>query len=143
MIHRSGSANWKGALKDGAGLASTESGVLDMEKFSFAKRFGDEPGTNPEELIAAAHASCFSMALSTVLGEAGHRPDHISTEATVSLEEADDGFAVARSHLQVSAQVPGVSEDAFANAAETAKANCPVSRLLDAEITMEAVLTDS
>jgi osmotically inducible protein OsmC len=143
MIHKSGSANWKGALKEGAGLVSTESGVLDMEKFSFSKRFGEEPGTNPEELIGAAHASCFSMALSMVLGEAGHRPDHISTEATVSLEEADGGFAITRSHLQVSAQVPGVSEEGFAKAAETAKTTCPVSRLLDAEITMEAVLTDS
>lgn len=141
MIRKKGSANWQGGLKDGTGVVSTESGVLDRENYGFNKRFGDQPGTNPEELIAAAHASCFSMALSMILGDAGHTAEHISTEATVSLEKKEDGFAVTRSHLVVSAAVPGASAEAFAEAAEAAKENCPISKLLNAEITMDASLT--
>ncbi len=141
MIKKSGSANWQGGLKDGTGTVSTESGVLDMEIYGFNKRFEGAPGTNPEELIAASHASCFSMALSMILGEAGFTPDHISTKSTVSLEQKDGGFAVTQSHLVVSAQVPHASAEDFEKAAQTAKENCPISKLLNAEITMEASLT--
>ncbi|EPX80481.1 OsmC family protein [Salipiger mucosus] len=140
MINKKGSANWKGGLTDGTGTVSSESGVLDKENYGFNKRFEGEPGTNPEELIAASHASCFSMALSMVLGEAGFTADDISTEATVSLEKLDDGFAVTKSHLVVTAKVPDASAEDFAKAAETAKANCPISKLMTAEITMEAKL---
>lgn len=140
MIKNDGSANWRGGLKDGTGTISTGSGVLDKANYGFRKRFEGEPGTNPEELIAAAHASCFSMALSKVLGEAGLTADDISTKATVSLDQKDGGFAVTASHLDVTASIPDASEDAFLEAAETAKANCPISRLLNAEITMQARL---
>ena len=140
MIDKSASANWKGGLKDGTGTISTESGVLDKANYGFKKRFEGEPGSNPEELVAAAHASCFSMALSMVLGEAGFTADDISTEATVSMEKQDGGFAVTRSHLVVTAKVPGASAEDFAKAAGTAKENCPISKLLTAEITMEATL---
>ncbi|WP_417721964.1 OsmC family protein [Salipiger sp.] len=140
MINKSASANWKGGLKDGTGTISTESGVLDKANYGFKKRFEGEPGSNPEELVAAAHASCFSMALSMVLGEAGFTADDISTEATVSMEKQDGGFAVTRSHLVVTAKVPGASAEDFAKAAGTAKENCPISKLLTAEITMEATL---
>ncbi|MDO6584623.1 OsmC family protein [Salipiger sp. 1_MG-2023] len=140
MIRKKGSANWQGGLKDGTGTISTESGVLDAVNYGFNKRFEGAPGSNPEELIAAAHASCFSMALSMVLGEAGFTADDISTEATVSLEKQDGGFAVTKSHLVVTAKVPNASEAEFAEAANTAKANCPISKLLNAEITMEATL---
>lgn len=140
MIRKKGSANWKGALKDGTGTISTESGVLDAVNYGFNKRFEGAPGSNPEELIAAAHASCFSMALSMVLGEAGFTAEDISTEATVSLEKQDGGFAITRSHLVVTAKVPNATEAEFAEAASTAKANCPVSKLLTAEITMDATL---
>lgn len=140
MINKSASANWKGGLKDGTGTISTESGVLDQVNYGFNKRFEGEAGSNPEELIAAAHASCFSMALSMILGDAGFTADDISTKAVVSLEKKDDGFAVTKSHLTVSAKVPEASAEDFAKAAETAKANCPISKLLDAEITMDATL---
>lgn len=140
MINKSASANWKGGLKDGTGTISTESGVLDKANYGFKKRFEGEPGSNPEELVAAAHASCFSMALSMVLGEAGFTADDISTEATVSMEKQEGGFAVTRSHLVVTAKVPGASAEDFAKAAGTAKENCPISKLLTAEITMEATL---
>ena len=109
MIKKSGSANWKGGLKDGSGTVSTESGVLDKVNYGFNKRFEGEAGSNPEELIAAAHASCFSMALSMILGEAGLTADDIATSATVSLEQKDGGFAVTKSHLVLEAKVPGAS----------------------------------
>ncbi|MBY6005750.1 OsmC family protein [Salipiger bermudensis] len=140
MINKSASANWKGGLKDGTGTISTESGVLDEVNYGFKKRFEGEPGSNPEELIAAAHASCFSMALSMILGDAGFTADDISTKAVVSLEKKDDGFAVTKSHLTVTAKVPEATAEDFAKAAETAKANCPISKLLDTEITMDATL---
>ncbi|MCC1492327.1 OsmC family protein [Cognatishimia sp. F0-27] len=140
MKTNKGSANWKGGLKDGTGTISTPSGVLEQVNYGFNKRFGDEPGTNPEELIAAAHASCFSMALSMVLGEAGFTADDISTEAKVTLEEKDGGFAVTKSHLTVTAQVPGAGAEDFHKAATVAKENCPISKLLNAEITMDASL---
>lgn len=140
MIKNSGSANWKGGLKDGTGTISTKSGALKDLNYGFKKRFEGEPGSNPEELIAAAHASCFSMALSMVLGEAGMTADDISTNATVSLEEKDGGFAVTKSHLDVEAKIPGADADKFQEAAKTAKENCPISKLLNAEITMDAKL---
>lgn len=140
MINKKGSANWKGSLKDGTGTVSTESGVLDKENYGFNKRFEGEAGTNPEELIAASHASCFSMALSMVLGDAGFTAEDISTEATVSLEKQDGGFAVTKSHLVVTAKIPNATAEDFAKAAATAKENCPISKLLTAEITMDATL---
>ena len=140
MINKSASANWKGGLQEGTGTISTESGVLDEVNYGFKKRFEGEPGSNPEELVAAAHASCFSMALSMILGDAGFTADDISTKAVVSLEKKDDGFAITKSHLTVTAKVPGATAEDFAKAAETAKANCPISKLLDTEITMDATL---
>ncbi len=140
MVLKTASANWQGGLKDGKGRVSTQSGVLDSEDFSFAKRFEDQPGTNPEELIAAAHASCFSMALSMVLGEAGFTAEHLSTEAEVSLEKGEEGFAITASHLELTAAVPGASEEDIRKAAEVAKENCPVSRLLKARITLDVTI---
>ena len=134
------SAVWKGSLKDGNGEVSSESGVLSSAAYTFATRFEGKPGTNPEELIAAAHAGCFSMALSAQLGGSGLTPDHVSTTATVTLEQTDGGFAVTKVHLNVSARVPGADQAAFDTAAGNAKAGCPISKLLNAEISMDAVL---
>ena len=136
-MDRKASANWKGALKTGTGTVSSASGVLSKENYGFNKRFGDEPGTNPEELIAAAHASCFSMALSMILGQHEVTPDDISTEATVTLVEKDGGFAVTKSHLDVTITADA-DEATLMEAATTAKENCPISKLLNAEITMDA-----
>ena len=134
------SAVWKGSLKDGSGEVSSESGVLSSAAYTFATRFEGKPGTNPEELIAAAHAGCFSMALSAQLGGAGLTPDHVSTTATVTLEQTDGGFAVTKVHLDVAAKIPGADQAAFDTAAGNAKAGCPISKLLNAEISMNAVL---
>ena len=141
-MKRSASAVWTGGLKDGKGLLSTESGVLVNAKYGFTTRFGDEKGTNPEELIAAAHAGCFSMALSGKLAEAQLTADSISTQAAVTLEKLEAGFTVTAIHLTVTAKVPGASAEAFSAAAEKAKAGCPISRLLGAaaKITMDAKL---
>lgn len=141
-MKRSASAVWAGGLKDGRGMISTESGVLVNAKYGFATRFGEEKGTNPEELIAAAHAACFSMALSGKLAEAGLSPEAISTQALVSLEKREAGFTVTEIHLIATAKVPGASAGAFAAAAEKAKAGCPISRLLGAaaKITLDASL---
>ena len=140
MIKKSGSARWSGGLKDGQGHVSTETGVLDEESYGFMTRFEGKRGTNPEELIGAAHASCFSMALSMILGQHDLTPDEIATKATVTLEEKGGGFAVTKVHLDVTAKVPGADEAKFQEAATTAKENCPVSKLLNADITMEATL---
>ena len=140
MIRKRGSANWQGGLKDGTGTVSTQSGVLDKANYGFNKRFGDEPGTNPEELIGAAHASCFSMALSKILGEHDLVAEDISTEATVTLEEKDGGFAVTKSHLKLVARIPGASQEVFDKVTAMAKDGCPISKLLHAEITLEATL---
>ncbi|MCD1616826.1 OsmC family protein [Salipiger marinus] len=140
MIRKRGSANWQGGLKDGTGTVSTQSGVLDKANYGFNKRFGDEPGTNPEELIGAAHASCFSMALSKILGEHDLVAEDISTEATVTLEEKDGGFAVTKSHLKLVARIPGASQEVFDKVTKMAKDGCPISKLLNAEITLEATL---
>jgi osmotically inducible protein OsmC len=114
--------------------------VLDDAQYGFNTRFEDGPGTNPEELIGAAHAGCFSMALSNIMGEDGVTPDQIATKASVTLEQKDDGFAITKVHLDVTAAVPGMSEEDFQAAAEKAKSGCPVSKLLNAEITMDARL---
>ena len=132
-MKRTGSAVWSGGLKDGKGTVSTESGVLDGVSYSFGKRFGDEKGTNPEELIGAAHASCYSMALSAILGEAGMTADEISTSAAVTVVPADGGFAITAVHLTVRATIPGADAKA--------KAGCPVSKVLNAEITLDASLS--
>lgn len=140
-IKKRGSAHWEGTLKEGTGTVSTGSGAIQSNPFGFNTRFEDKPGTNPEELVAAAHASCFSMAFSMVLGQSDLTPGAIDTTATVSLEEKDGGFAVTASHLDVTASVPGADEAAIREAAETAKANCPISKLLKAEITMDLTVS--
>jgi osmotically inducible protein OsmC len=127
-------------LKDGRGTVSTESGVLSEAQYSFATRFESGAGTNPEELIAAAHAGCFSMALSKQLEDAGTKAESINTTASVRLEKTDAGFTITKVHLDVSARVPGADAAAFETAANNAKAGCPVSRLLKAEITLDAKL---
>ncbi|MDF1728780.1 MAG: OsmC family protein [Sulfitobacter sp.] len=140
-ITKTGSARWTGTVKEGQGHVSTETGVVDNQPYGFNTRFEGGKGTNPEELVGAAHASCFSMALSMVLGESDLTPDEIETTATVHLEEKDGGFHIPRIHLDVTAKVPGASEEQFAEAAKTAKANCPLSKLMTAEITMDAKLS--
>jgi lipoyl-dependent peroxiredoxin len=139
-MKRKASAVWKGGLKDGAGTISTGSGVLSDTQYSFSTRFEEGTGTNPEELIAAAHAGCFSMALSGQLGNAGVTAENISTSATVTLEKTDAGFTVTKVHLDVTARIPGGDQQVFETAANNAKAGCPISRLLKAEITMDARL---
>lgn len=139
-MKRKGSAVWRGGLKDGRGSVSTASGVLDDTQYSFSTRFEDGKGTNPEELIAAAHAGCFSMALSGQLGKAGLTAERIATTASVSLEKSDAGFSITAVHLDVRAKVPDADRSAFDQAAADAKAGCPVSRLLNATITMDAKL---
>ncbi|HON38296.1 OsmC family protein [Candidatus Darwinibacter acetoxidans] len=139
-MKRKASAIWKGGIRDGKGTISTDSGVLSDTPYSFGTRFGNEKGTNPEELIGAAHAGCFSMALSLILGEAGFTPENISTVASVTLEKIEGGFGITAVHLDVTAKVPGISREAFQAAADKAKTGCPVSRVLNAAITMEARL---
>lgn len=139
-MQRKASATWNGDLKKGKGRISTTSGVLNDTQYSFSTRFENGVGTNPEELIAAAHAGCFSMALSAQLGEAGLTADEITTEATVTLEKGEGGFAVTKSHLEVTASIPGADDATFHKLADAAKSGCPISKLLKAEITMNAVL---
>jgi len=139
-IVKTGSAKWEGSLKKGNGHVSTESGVLSDQPYGFNTRFEGKEGTNPEELIGAAHASCFSMALSMILGESNLTPDSIETKAEVHLEQKDGGFHVPKVHLTVEAKIPGASQEDFDKAAKTAKENCPISKLLTAEITMDAKL---
>ena len=137
---RKANAEWNGNLKDGHGTVSTESGIHRDTAYDAASRFESGPKTNPEELIAAAHASCFSMALSHILSESGLKPDSVKTEATVHLEKQDAGWTIARIHLDVTGRVPGASAEAFQSAAEKAKTGCPVSRVLKADISMTARL---
>jgi osmotically inducible protein OsmC len=139
-MKRKASAVWQGGLKDGKGTISTDSGVLSDTQYSFSTRFEDGTGTNPEELIGAAHAGCFSMALSGQLGNAGLVAESIRTTATVTMEKTDAGFTVTEVHLDVTAKIPGASQEAFETAANNAKTGCPISRLLNAKITMEARL---
>ena len=139
MFTRSGSARWQGGLKDGKGTVSTQSGALDGLPYGFNTRFGDEPGTNPEELIGAAHAACFSMALSNLLSGAGIGGISIETTSKITLEKDGDGFAVTKAHL-----VTSISADAdraqIEDLAQKAKAGCPISKLLNAEVTMDATV---
>jgi osmotically inducible protein OsmC len=139
-IKRSGSAVWSGGLKDGKGTVSTQSGVLDKTQYGFTTRFENGPGTNPEELIAAAHASCFTMAVSGTLGEAGMTAQEMNTTATVSLDKVEGGFAITAVHLNLVARIPGANKEAFEAAAMKAKQNCPVSKVLNANITLDARL---
>ena len=140
MPKRTADAQWEGSLQDGKGTMRFGSGAFEGQ-YSFSSRFEEGSGTNPEELIAAAHAGCFSMALSAGLGRAGHNPERVSTNATVHLEKGDAGFSITRIELVTEASVPGIDEATFKEQAETAKANCPVSKALaGAEITLEATL---
>jgi osmotically inducible protein OsmC len=139
-MERKASAVWKGGLKDGKGTVSSASGVLSNTPYSFATRFENAAGTNPEELIAAAHAACFSMALSVQLGTTNLTPESISTAATLTMEKLDSGWTITAVHLDVVAKVPGASAEAFNTAAQNAKAGCPVSKVLNAKITMDAKL---
>lgn len=140
-MNRKGNAEWKGDLRGGVGTVSTESGTLSNASYSFAKRFGDEPGTNPEELLAAAHAACFSMAFSAQLGEQGLTPDYVRTTATATLEKTEGGFGITKIHLETRARVPGAQQSQFDQASANAKAGCPVSKLFaGAEITLDAQL---
>jgi osmotically inducible protein OsmC len=139
-MDRKASAVWKGGLKEGKGEFSAPSGVFSHVPYSFRTRFEDAPGTNPEELIAAAHAACFSMALSAQLGAANFTPDSINTTANLKMEKLDAGWAITAIHLDVNAKVPNADDAAFQKAAENAKAGCPVSKVLNAKITMSARL---
>jgi len=134
------SAIWKGGIKDGGGTLSTETGVLNNAPYGFKSRFENGKGTNPEELIGAAHAGCFSMALSLILGEAGLTAEKIETHAAVTLEKVADGFAITASHLDVTVKIPGADNAKFQELANKAKAGCPVSKVLNAKITMNATL---
>jgi len=137
-MKRKASAVWRGGLKDGKGSISSDSGVLKDTQYSFSTRFENGIGTNPEELIAAAHAGCFSMAFSAELGKAGLTPESIQTTATVTLDKTDGGFSVTESHLDVTAKIPGAEKAKALEIANAAKAGCPISRLLRANITMDA-----
>jgi osmotically inducible protein OsmC len=139
-MKRKASAIWRGGIIDGSGTISSDSGVLSNTQYSFSSRFEHGIGTNPEELIAAAHAGCFSMALAGELGAAKLAPESINTTATVTIEKQGDGFTITAVHLDVKAKVPGASVEAFDTAAKKAKEGCPVSKVLNARITMDAVL---
>jgi osmotically inducible protein OsmC len=139
-MKRTASARWQGGLKDGKGGISTQSGVLANAQYSFTTRFEQGIGTNPEELIAAAHAGCFTMALSAQLEKAGLKADNLETTATVTMERKETGWEVTESHLDVTARIPGADTGKFEAAANDAKAGCPISRLLNTKITMEARL---
>lgn len=139
-MKKTASAIWQGGLKDGKGQLTTESGALKGNPYGFNTRFEGQPGTNPEELIGAAHAGCFSMALSMILGEAGLTADRIDTIAEVTLDKQPDGFAITAVHLILKAKVPGASEEKFLELANKAKAGCPVSKVLNATITLDATL---
>lgn len=138
MTIKKASALWKGDLKAGTGTVSTASGALNGVPYDFKKRFEDAPGTNPEELVGAAHASCYSMAFALFTANAGLQLESVETKAAVTLEAQGGGFAVTRIHLDVAAKVPGASPEAFQKIAEETKANCPISKLLRAEITLSA-----
>jgi osmotically inducible protein OsmC len=140
QMKRKASAEWKGSLKEGKGNISSESGVLEKTQYSFGTRFESGIGTNPEELVAAAHAACYSMQLAALLGKAGLVPQEIATTAVVTFENLEQGWTVTESHLEVSASIPGATQDSFAKLAEDAKNGCLMSRLLNTTVTMEAKL---
>jgi len=135
-----GTAKWQGGLKDGKGAISTKSGALSEYPYGFASRFEGKPGTNPEELIGAAHAGCFTMALSLILGEAGFTAAEMNTKAEITLEKQEGGFAITKSHLTLRAKIPGLDAAKFQELAGKAEKNCPVSKLLKAEISLDAAL---
>jgi osmotically inducible protein OsmC len=139
-MQRTASAHWSGGLKDGKGTVSTQSGVLNETQYSFSTRFENGAGTNPEELIAAAHAGCFSMALSAQLGNAVMTAESIDTKATLTMDKTDAGFTITSVHLDVKVRIPGADQAKFDEAAQNAKKGCPVSRVLNADITMDAKL---
>jgi osmotically inducible protein OsmC len=139
-MQRKASAHWSGGLKDGKGTVTTDSGVLKETQYSFSTRFENGPGTNPEDLIAAAHAGCFAMALSAQLGEAGMRAESIDVTATVTLDRVEGGFAVTASHLDLRAKIAGADQAKFDTAANNAKSGCPISMLLTAKITLDSTL---
>lgn len=141
MFTRTASARYQGMGKDGRGWVSTQSGVLADQGYGFGTRFGEEPGTNPEELVAAAHAACFTMALSFALAKEGFNEGTLETTARVTLEKEGDGFRVSRSDLTLEGTVPGIDAERFANLAEGAKANCPISKLLNAEMNLDQRLS--
>jgi osmotically inducible protein OsmC len=140
MPTTSGSAKWQGGIKDGKGAISTKSGALTDYPYGFASRFEGKPGSNPEELIGAAHAACFTMALSLILGEAKLTAEHMETKADVTLEKVADGFAITSVHLALTAKIPGVDKAKFDELTGMAKAGCPVSKLLNTKITLDATL---
>ena len=139
-MKKTASAHWQGGIKDGKGTISTESGALSQVPYGFNTRFEDQPGSNPEELLGAAHAGCFSMALSKELGEAGMTAERIETRAEVTLDKQAGGFAITAVHLSLRAKIPGADRAAFEKAVENAKTGCPVSKVLNADITLDAVL---
>jgi lipoyl-dependent peroxiredoxin len=139
-MKRTALAQWTGDLKNGAGILSTASGVLSSTPYSFKSRFEQGTGTNPEELLAAAHAGCFTMALSLILGQAGLKPENLETTCTITLDKDGEGFAITESHLTLKGKVPGASQQAFENAVQQAKSGCPVSKLFDTNITLESTL---
>ena len=141
-IKRTGSASWQGGIKDGKGTISTESGALSNYPYSFTSRFEGQKGSNPEELIGAAHASCFTMALSLILGEAKLVATQLDTKAVVSLDQVEDGFSISAVHLTLRAKIPGADQKTFEDLAAMAKVGCPVSKLLNAVITLDAALVD-
>lgn len=141
-IKRSASAQWQGSLQEGTGHIASQSGALQDVAFGFQTRFEDQPGSNPEELIASAHAGCFSMALSGMLGEQNLTPESIHTEATTIMEKQDEGFAITTIELKTRAKVPGADQASFEKAAQSAKDNCPISNLFNAEIKLDAQLTE-
>lgn len=139
-VNRSGSAVWTGGLKDGKGAVSTQSGALEAHPYGFATRFEGVPGTNPEELIAAAHASCFAMALSLILGEAGLTATRLDANAVVTLGQDEGGFTITSSRLTLRAAIPGTDDATFQQLADKAKVNCPISKLLNTQISLDAEL---
>ncbi len=142
MATTSGSAKWQGGIKDGKGAISTRSGALSDYPYGFASRFEGKPGSNPEELIGAAHAACFTMALSLILGEAGLTAEQMETRGDVTLEKQGDGFVITAAHLTLKAKIPGADQATFDKLAGMAKAGCPVSKLLNAKITLDATLAN-
>lgn len=140
MMQRKASAIWQGGLKDGKGTISTESGVLKQTQYSFSTRFENGKGTNPEELLAAAHAGCFAMALSNELGKVGMTPNNLDATATISLEQVSGGFSITKSHIDLIADIPGADKAKFEEAVKAAETGCPVSKLFKAEITVSAKL---
>ena len=139
-MNKFASAHWEGDIKKGKDTISTQSGALKEQPYGFNTRFEDEPGTNPEELIGAAHAGCFSMAFSLELGSAGYTADSIDTKAKVTLDKDGDGFSITRIHLDMNAKIPGIDDAEFQKIANGAKEGCPVSKVLNAEITLDAKL---